>query len=41
MMEQLAQEAKSAIAQGKQAIADYNYSLQRLKSASSQPNRIP
>ena len=41
MMEQLAQEAKSAIAQGRQAIADYNYSLQRLKSASSQPNCIP
>ncbi len=41
MMEQLAKDAKSAIAQGKQAIADYNYSLQRLKSASSQPNCIP
>ena len=41
MMEQLAKEAKSAIAQGKQAIANYNYSLQQLKSASSQPNRIP
>ncbi|GAB4553260.1 MAG: hypothetical protein Tsb0014_46800 [Pleurocapsa sp.] len=41
MMEQLAQEAKAAIAQGKQAIADYNYSLQRLKLASSQPNHIP
>ena len=41
MMEQLAQEAKSAIAQGRQAIADYNYSLQQLKSASSQPNRLP
>ena len=41
MMEQLAKEAKSAIAQGKQAIANYNYSLERLKSASPQPNRIP
>ena len=41
MMEQLAQEAQAAIAFGKQAIADYNYSLQRLKLASSQPNRIP
>ncbi len=41
MMEQLAQEAQSAIAQGKQAITDYNYSLQRLKSANSQPNSIP
>ena len=41
MMEQLAKEAKSAIAQGKQAIADYHYSLQRLKSASSQSNCIP
>ena len=41
MMEQLAKEAKSAIAQGRQAIADYHYSLQLLKSASSQPNRIP
>ena len=41
IMEQLAKEAKSAIAQGKQAIADYHYSLQQLKSASSQPIRIP
>ena len=41
MMEQLAKEAQAAIAQGKQAIADYNYSLQRLKSANSQPNSIP
>lgn len=30
-----------AIAQGKQAISDYNRSLQRLKSVSSQPNCIP
>lgn len=35
MMEQLAQEAQAAIAFGKQAIADYNYSLQRLKLASA------
>ena len=41
MMAELAKEAKSAIAFGKQAIADYNYSLQRLKSASSQSNCIP
>ncbi|AFZ38096.1 hypothetical protein Sta7437_4639 (plasmid) [Stanieria cyanosphaera PCC 7437] len=41
MMEQLAKEAKSAIAQCKQAIADYNYSLQRLKSANSQSNCVP
>jgi hypothetical protein len=41
MMEQLAQEAKAAIAQGKQAIADYHYSLQQLKSASSPSNCIP
>ena len=41
MMEQLAKEAQAAVAQGKQAIADYNYSLQRLKSANPQANRIP
>ncbi len=41
MMEQLTKEAKSAIAYGRQAIADYHYSLQQLKSASSQPHRIP
>ncbi len=41
MMEQLAKEAQVAIAQGKQAIADYNYSLKRLKSANSQPTCIP
>ncbi len=41
MMEELAKEAQSAIAQGKQAIADYNYSLQRLKSSSPQSNCIP
>ena len=41
MMEQLAKEAQVAIAFGKQAIADYNYSLQRLKSASPQPTCIP
>ncbi len=41
MMEQLAKEAQVAISQGKQAIADYNYSLQRLKSADPQPTCIP
>ncbi len=41
MMPELAKQAKTAIAQGRQAIADYNYSLQRLKLANSQPNRIP
>ena len=41
MMEQLTKEAKAAIAYGKQAIADYHYSLQQLKSASSQSNCIP
>ena len=41
MMEQLAREAQAAIAFGKQAIADYHYSLQQLKSASSQCNCIP
>ncbi len=41
MMEQLAKEAKAAIARGKQAIANYNYNLERLKSVSPQPNRIP
>ncbi len=41
MMEELAKEAKSAITQGKQAIADYHYSLQQLKSSSPQANCIP
>ncbi len=41
MMEQLAKEAQAAIAQGKQAIADYNYSLQQLQSSSSHPHPIP
>ena len=41
MMAELAKEAQAAIAQGKQAIADYNYSLKLLKSAITQSNRIP
>ncbi len=41
MMEQLAKEAKAAIAQGKQAISDYNHSLEKLKLANSQPNQLP
>ena len=41
MMAELAKRAKAAIAQGKQAITNYNHSLQRLKSANSQPNYIP
>lgn len=41
MMPELAKQAQAAIAQGKQAITNYNHSLQRLKSANSQPNCIP
>ncbi|MCC0178904.1 hypothetical protein I4641_18205 [Waterburya agarophytonicola K14] len=41
MMAELAKEAKSAIAEGKQAITNYGYSLEQLKLANSQPNKIP
>ena len=41
MMAKLAKEAKAAIAEGKQAIANYSYSLEQLKLANSQPNKIP
>ncbi len=41
IMPELAKQAQTAIAQGKQAITSYNHSLQRLKSVSSQPNCIP
>ncbi|HHP7231134.1 MAG TPA: hypothetical protein ACFCUY_09775 [Xenococcaceae cyanobacterium] len=41
MMAELAKEAKAAIAQGKQAITDYNHSLEKLKLANSQPNKLP
>ena len=41
MMPELAKQAQAAIAQGKQAIFDYDHSLQRLKSASSQPSCVP
>ncbi|MEM9506793.1 MAG: hypothetical protein AAGA16_03795 [Cyanobacteria bacterium P01_E01_bin.35] len=41
MMPELAKQAQAAIAQGKQAISDYNRSLDKLKLASSQPNRLP
>ncbi len=50
MMPELAKQAQAAIArsapakliaQGKQAITDYNHSLERLKLANPQPNRLP
>ncbi|MEO0928993.1 MAG: hypothetical protein AAFR62_08745 [Cyanobacteria bacterium J06629_2] len=41
MMAELAKEAKAAIAEGKQAITNYSYSLEQLKLANSQPNKIP
>lgn len=41
MMAELAKEAKAAIAEGKQAIANYSYSLEQLKLANSQPSEIP
>lgn len=41
MMAELAKEAKAAIAEGKQAITNYGYSLEQLKLANSQPNKIP
>ncbi|MBE9048519.1 hypothetical protein IQ255_29765 [Pleurocapsales cyanobacterium LEGE 10410] len=41
MMAELAKEAKIAIAEGKQAITNYGYSLEQLKLANSQPNKIP
>lgn len=41
MMAELAKRAKSAIAEGKQTITDYNHSLEKLKLASPQPNQLP
>ena len=41
MMPELAKQAQAAIAQGKQAITDYNHSLERLKLANPQPNLLP
>ena len=41
MMPELAKQAQAAIAQGKQAITDYNHTLERLKLANPQPNRLP
>ena len=41
IMPELAKQAQAAIAQGKQAIADYNRSLERLKLANPQPNLLP
>ena len=41
MMPELAKQAQAAIANGKQAITDYNHSLEKLKLASSQPNQLP
>ena len=41
MMAELAKQAQAAIAQGKQAIADYKHSLEQLKLAKSQPNLLP
>ena len=41
MMAELAKEARNAIAQGKQAIANYSYSLEQLKLANFQPSEIP
>ena len=41
MMPELAKQAQAAIAQGKQAITDYNHSLDKLKLANPQPNRLP
>ncbi|MEO0927030.1 MAG: hypothetical protein AAFY63_14275 [Cyanobacteria bacterium J06643_13] len=41
MMTELAKEAKTAIAEGKQAIANYSYSLEQLKLANFQPSEIP
>lgn len=41
MMAELAKRAKAAIAEGKQAIANYSYSLEQLKLANFQPSEIP
>jgi len=41
MMAELAKEAKAAIAEGKQAIANYSYSLEQLKLANFQHSEIP
>lgn len=41
MMAELAKQAKAAIALGKQAISDYNHSLEKLKLANFQPNQLP
>ena len=41
MMPKLAKQAQAAIAQGKQAITDYNHSLERLKLANPQPSLLP
>lgn len=41
MMAELAKQAKTAIAEGKQTISDYNHSLEKLKLANPQPNQLP
>ena len=41
MMAELAEQAQAAIAKGKQAITDYNHSLEKLKLANPQPNQLP
>ena len=41
MMAELAEQAQAALAEGKQAITDYNHSLEKLKLANPQPNQLP